>query len=384
MEKNSIIFVLGCIVGLIFSTGCATPFEQQLKSAKAGNAFAQYHVAMVYGTGTGGTLGGDIPVEKDIDKAVYWLEKSHRAGNGKATLALGLCYYYHLGVIRDYDNYENAFKLFKQAEEKGITDVYLWLGECYLKGRGVDQDENIAVDYFKKGSDQANETAKYCMAEIGSCYLYGYGVGVMRNYPECRRWFELAADNGNEQAKKFVDGVLTQDFYNMFDPNRSNDSTQSYKITSFETLKDGGVKFVAENIIGDTMKVVDLIKKDIIAGCENDLMFKDSSISRKDICWESKVDFKDGKVSGIVKWYYVRLISYDYNPTTRIGHLNIDTANKGYGEVKDYIMSNIKEICSTKLVAIKDGVVPEGSVFEIGKETQNPDGSLTVEFRAIN
>ena len=48
-------------------------FELYQKAANLGNGNAQYNLALIYESGNG--------IEKNIDKAIYWYEKSAKQGH---------------------------------------------------------------------------------------------------------------------------------------------------------------------------------------------------------------------------------------------------------------------------------------------------------------
>lgn len=375
------------LAAALLLAGCATPFERKLREAQEGNAFAQYHVGMVYGTGKGGTLSGDKPVERNPAESVRWLQKASDGGNGRASLSLALYHYYRMpGIRKDFTNYRTAYALFEKALARGETDAYYWIGLCKLKGRGTDQDVAGAVDCFRKGAEEPNETAKFCMAEIGGCYLYGYGVGLRRSYSESRRWYQRAAENGDLAAKDFLVETLTMSFFRSVDPDRKEAAT-SGKGFRIKSLDKDGERVVAEAELlpdADRRKAVRELKEELLADCENDLLFSNRDLDRGDISWETDFRTEGNLVHVSLRWHYVHTVRYDYNDATRVGHIVISLSSGGYGDAKDYIVKNIREICETKLVAIRDGRIPDGAKFRIGDEVRNPDGTLTVEFEAIN
>lgn len=385
---KNLLLICSVACAALLCGGCATPFEKQLALAQKGDANAQYHVGMVYGTGKGGTLSGDKPVEKNSGEAVFWLGKSSASGNGKASLALGLCYYYHhAGILRDYSNYERAFQYFKKAEARGVTDAYLWLGECYLKGRGVDQDEKKAIDYFQKGAEETSDMAKYCMSEIASCYLFGYGVGVRRNLGDAKSWYKLAADNGDTQAQSYFDkNVLTQEYFNRINAMGKGPGSAKkagYRIKRF-TKKSNYYEIEAEVEEGaDAFEAWKAMRDQVVADCENDLKLQDSRLSRADITWNFNVPLEEKTLKGRLFWYTLRVLSCKYNDATHDGVLVIDMGGQEYQNVQSFVIRNLQQVCEDKLVAIEDGKIPQGSRFKIEDHTQ--DGNrLTVHFHVLN
>lgn len=377
--------LLVSITIILTVVGCATPpFAIRLQQAVDGDPSAQYDIAMVYDSGKGNTLR-NASAHKDSVEAMRWLRKAAEGGNGRANLSIGLHYYYKDGVdfVIDFSNYDTAYHYFKIAEEKGVTDVFYWLGLCSLKGRGTAQNEKIAIDYFRKGAESPCDTAKYCMSEIAACYLYGYGVGAMRNYDECRKWYQMAADHGDQNAARFIEKKLTRDFYNQVGNAKKNDSNSQYTTTECE--RNGSKFSIKANLSpkADAVAVKKRIMDDLIAECENDLMLRERKLQREDVSWDFSASIKSGKAICILTWYYVKTLNYAYDSDSRSGFIVIDLANSDYGDAKDYILKNIKSICETKLVAIKDGKVPEGAAFEIGKEEMLPNGTLKVHFKTL-
>lgn len=365
--------------------GCATPpFAVRYQQAVEGDPYAQYDIAMVYDSGKGNPSSGFL-VNKDPAEAMRWLRKAAEGGNGKANLSIGLHYYYKDGVdfVVDFSNYETAYRYFKLAEEKGVTEAYYWLGLCSLKGRGAVQNEKVAIDYFRKGAESPCDMAKYCMSEIAACYLYGYGVGAMRNYDECRKWYQMAADHGDQNAAVFLEKKLTREFYNKIAKSKKNDLNSQYTTTECER---NGSRFSVKATLSpkaDAVAVKKRIMDDLIAECENDLMLRERKLRREDVSWEFSASIKSGKAICTLTWYYVKTLNYAYDPDSRSGFIVIDLANSDYGDAKDYILKNIKSICETKLVAIKDGKVPDGATFEIGREEMLPNGTLKVHFKTL-
>jgi len=51
--------------------------------------------------------------------------------------------------------------------------------------------------WYRKSADQGYARAEY---DIG--YLYEFGLGVTRDREEAKRWFQIAADHGNESAQR--------------------------------------------------------------------------------------------------------------------------------------------------------------------------------------
>lgn len=81
---------------------------------------------------------------------------------------------------------------------------------CYLDGIGVEKDQAKGVKLIKNAADDlvsavtANtEGLAHAKITLGYCYLTGNGAD--KNLVEARKWFTLAAKQGDVSAK----GLLT-------------------------------------------------------------------------------------------------------------------------------------------------------------------------------
>lgn len=378
------------VMAVLLLAGCATPFEKRLAEARRGNAAAQYDVAMCYaagsGTGKGGARGTPNPEE-----AVSWLEKSAK-DNGKANLALGLFHYYHRGVLKDWNNYENAFRHFKvAAEEYNIPGAYLWMGECYLKGRGVDQNAGKAIEWFRRCAAETNAApaeAAAAMSKIGACYLFG--TGVPNSFEESTKWYGMAAEAGDPGALK-ISPMLTRDYFNRAQAGAgdSDGGGLPYTILSWSyDAEKGSFSLSAKISSEDKMAASELLKKNIVIQCENDLLLRVPGLERSSVSWDWVAQSlgMDGVASYSLRWYYVRVVGQGYNANTHSGYLDIDIGNQTYENVRGHIISHIAAICSTKLVAMNEKrEIPEGTLFEVLDESFNAgDRVLHVVFKALN
>ena len=84
-------------------------FDATLVAAEMGSVECMEIVGQSYYTGTGG-------VDKDPDKAIYWLEKA-APKSATATWFLGQLHVYHL------EDYEMADKLMRKAIDTGLTSI---------------------------------------------------------------------------------------------------------------------------------------------------------------------------------------------------------------------------------------------------------------------
>ena len=373
-------------------TGCATPFQKRLAEAKKGDSKAQYDVALCYATGRGtGPDGGKA--DPAPAEAVRWLEESADQDNPEAHLALGLFYYYHDGVPGDWDDYQKAFAHIDKAATWNVPGAKYWLGECYLKGRGIKQDAVKAIGCFRASASgdigKAPAQAAASMAKMGQCALHG--TGCHADYKESVSWFEKAKAAGDKGAADMLK-ILTQDYFNEIQG--LGDASAEYDIEeSFLDPAEGTFSVSASVKEGqDKSKARDILKEKVRARCENDLAFRVPGLDRQTVSWEWKTDSlkKDGKIKLKLAWAYLHVIpdSGKYNAMTRIGSLEFDTGNQTGEVLEQYIANEINAFCLTKLVAVKDGKIQEGTMyreFSDRREYTGPDKRLLrVEFKVLN
>jgi hypothetical protein len=76
------------------------------------------------------------------------------------------------------------------------------------------------------------------------------------------------------------------------------------------------------------------------------------------------------------------VISYSFDPTTKLGILSVDVTGKGM-EVRQSVLDHISNICSTHNVTLQAGKAPpKGATYELREESVN-NGILTIKFEAL-
>jgi hypothetical protein len=208
------------------------PFNSKVEAAENGDVDMMMEVAVAYFNGEDGLAD----VEKNPEKASYWMLKAAKNGKPEAMFNIGLFYAHGFGVSRSF---ENAAEWMEKAVDAGETDAlevarqyrkgaesltraeagnpqaqadyaialmtagnalnqinsssiyeesvewaqkangndngesYLVLGLAYEKGRGVEQDTNKAVEFYAKGEEKGQEI---CMNNLGRLYMIGDAV----------------------------------------------------------------------------------------------------------------------------------------------------------------------------------------------------------------
>jgi TPR repeat protein len=86
---------------------------------------------------------------------------------------------------------------FQKAAMAGQTGAMVALGYSYEKGRGVAVDVPRALDWYRKAASLNYADGLYNLARA-----YKDGIGMAPNPGEARRYMELAAGAGSEEAKR--------------------------------------------------------------------------------------------------------------------------------------------------------------------------------------
>ena len=86
-------------------------------------------------------------VAQNYNEAFKWFQKAADKGIDDACAYLGKMYYEGTGVAQ---NYNEAFKCFQKAADNGVTGAYTWLGVMYYDGQGVAQNYEKAFLWTKK------------------------------------------------------------------------------------------------------------------------------------------------------------------------------------------------------------------------------------------
>lgn len=109
--------------------------------------------------------------EKDLDKAVHWFTKASDAGNDNASVILGELY--TKGWNTKSPNFETAYEFFSKAAKNGNAEGQYNLALAYQKGRGVKENKEEAFKWYQKAASQGFAQAQH---NLGSMYRDGVTV----------------------------------------------------------------------------------------------------------------------------------------------------------------------------------------------------------------
>ena len=189
----------------LYETAVQNDFPKALEALKKlanlkqeGNAYAQRTLSRLYYQGMG--------VERSVEQAFYWLQKSADQGEPLAQYNLSQLYHYGVGVKKDL---RKAFYWLKKSAEQGEPLAQYNLYYFYYQGVGVGEDAREAFYWLQKAAKQNIITAVEVLAEkyndAQSQYnlglMYVNGTRVRQNIEEAKKWYQKAADQGHEKAK---------------------------------------------------------------------------------------------------------------------------------------------------------------------------------------
>lgn len=116
--------------------------------AKKGDANAQGILGTLYYTGKG--------VEKNLEKAIYWLEKSDELGDSNGEYLLAMIYYNGYGVPK---NLGRASSLFARASSSNAEASYR-AGMMFYKGEGTVKNLRYAYYFLENAAEKDHQEAK--------------------------------------------------------------------------------------------------------------------------------------------------------------------------------------------------------------------------------
>lgn len=173
-------------IGLIYYN--RGDYEEENKwyelAGEAGYEVGWFNLAYNYSVGNG--------VEKDEDKAICIYRKVYDLDNnekGEAANQIGVVYY-------NRGAYEEANKWYTISGEAGFDWGWNNLANDYLWGCGFSKDVDKARYYYEKAFELNGEAKGNAAYQIATIY------NDKCEYDEARKWYRIAADAGNEDARK--------------------------------------------------------------------------------------------------------------------------------------------------------------------------------------
>ena len=164
-------------------------------------------------------------IKKDTKQALEHFSKSHVLGYPNATYMLAYCYYqglgtfenkelalqffhkaektgrvpnaaYYLGICyEEIQQYQTAFRWFKEAVANGVTEAHLKVGRYYETGLGGWKNEGKAFQQYSDAVYHGYAEAEY---HLGRCYYDG--IGTPKNLNEALKCWRNAESKGYTEA----------------------------------------------------------------------------------------------------------------------------------------------------------------------------------------
>lgn len=197
-----------------------------MAATKGMNVAAQYFLGRIYSNNEYGI--------KDLEKAIYWLNKALENGNGFAAYVLGKIY---LSEDNECCDKDIAVRYFTQSAARGNEYAQYTLGKLYMDPESGYYDPEEGERLLKESAEQGNEYAQYALgsayvdrrsgiynknkgmeiliglaekgnenAQMKLGFIYLQGDVVSQDIDKAVKWFKKAADNGNKTAKDIIAG----------------------------------------------------------------------------------------------------------------------------------------------------------------------------------
>ncbi|WP_314911895.1 tetratricopeptide repeat protein [Cardiobacterium hominis] len=201
MKKNALLLLLLANVALAQAqtTEAMKPrltsrAVQALRArAVAGDATSQYNLGSAWYKGEAGSV--------DYVAARYWWGKAAAQGDATAQYNLGTLYDEGHGVAQDH---AAAAKWYEAAAKQGFAFAQYNLANLYRDGKGVPQNPYIARDWQEKAAAQGDSDAMYVLSSLyqqGELGISGDGQRAL-----AAEWLEKAAMRGNPRAQYELGG----------------------------------------------------------------------------------------------------------------------------------------------------------------------------------
>ncbi|MCG8490588.1 MAG: sel1 repeat family protein [Sneathiellales bacterium] len=201
------------------------------KDAKTGLPKAQFNLSRAFLTGKG--------TDKDLDQALYWLEKAAKGNYPPALHNQALQYLedqkissalqklekaanqnfpaslYSLGKMHQAgltgsENPKKAFALIRSAGELGFHKAQYNLGKMYRDGYGVKADMKQSTQWFLRAAHQG-----HLKAQIKMIMRYQKGVGISADPAQAYKWLLIAEERYRgfslTKKKKLLDSLSLEE-----------------------------------------------------------------------------------------------------------------------------------------------------------------------------
>jgi TPR repeat protein len=167
-----------------------------LAEAESGDVLAQLRVSEHYRDGTGGFAKSDA-------SHFEWALRAAKAGNVRAKVYAGECYFHGAGTAKDYQRAHDMF--IGPAAESNDPIAQSYMGRLNSGYHVFPRRDDLAVEWYRKSAAQGHP---YGQANLGRALLLG--IGVAKDPKEGVRLVRLGVENGVDGA----DSVLAWAYAN--------------------------------------------------------------------------------------------------------------------------------------------------------------------------
>ena len=135
------------------------------------------------------------------------MQKKVDQGDADAMYSMGACYSLGDGVPVDK---EKALHFYLLSAKKGNKNAQYAAAACYSYGKGTEIDKNKAFELYLSAAKQGHPKAQFA---VGHFFEYGLG-GVELDHEVAKKWYRMAAEQGHDAARKFLDDCSSENQIN--------------------------------------------------------------------------------------------------------------------------------------------------------------------------
>lgn len=126
-----------------------------LRLALGNDSRAQYYLGVM-------NEQGEVRGGRNYPKAIEWLSKSAKQGNGKAQYRLGSIYF----LVEDHLDHPSGVRWLTAAALQGNMEAQTLLGEVMSDWTGIPPDFTEALRWYGMAADQGSTSAQYALARL--------------------------------------------------------------------------------------------------------------------------------------------------------------------------------------------------------------------------
>lgn len=213
--------------------------QEWREKAEAGNAYAQYNLAICYRFGCG--------LKQNLPEALKWYRKSARQGFSPAIHNLAICYEKGIGTSQDIPE---AMKWHRFAANQGDTDSQLLLSVHYNDKDAPWYDRAKCLKWCRIAAEHGNIDAQ----------LYLALLLLEQDIKEAVKWCRKAAKNGHEEAKRLLQALQERGVD--FTSSDSESESESENDSSSNSIRKARVDAEAQYQLGLRYFAGDRVRQD--------------------------------------------------------------------------------------------------------------------------